>query len=343
MKNIIDKAFTTHNLSFEEIAELIKNNDFNDYLFSRADETRKKYIGDEVHLRGLIEFSNVCKNNCQYCGIRKDNSNINRYTMSEEEIYQTAKKAIQMGYKTIVLQSGESEVYSVEKLSSVIKKIKMLNAAVTLSLGEKNQDEYRAFKEAGADRYLLRIETTSYRLYDKLHPEMSLTKRRACLRFLKEIGFETGTGNLVGLPGQTDESLAEDIMFFKELDADMVGLGPFIPHPDTPLKDEKGGTFIKALKIMAITRLLMPDINIPATTAMETLNPNGRIIALQSGANVVMPNVNDTNYRSKYQLYPGKICLDEGAQKCRICVENKIKSIGRTISSSKGFRLKTND
>ncbi|MBQ2644207.1 [bacterium] len=339
MKNLIDKAFYTHNLSYEELIYLIKDEQFNEYLYSKADETRKIFVGDEIHLRGLIEFSNICKNNCQYCGLQKNNHKIDRYKMSIDEIYQTAKQAVIMGYKTIVLQSGESEVYSVDELCKIIRKIKLLNVAITLSIGEKNSDEYKELKEAGADRFLLRIETTSPKLYKALHPSMSLSKRMACLHYLKKIGFETGTGNLIGLPNQTDESIANDILFFKELDADMVGLGPFIPHNDTPLGNYKGGTFEKALKVMAITRLLMPNINIPATTAMETLNPNGRIIALQSGANVVMPNVNETKYRSKYEIYPNKICINDNPDKCRNCIEAKIKSIGRTISQTKGFRL----
>lgn len=343
MKKLIDKAAQTHSLEYEEIVSLIKDNSFNEYLYQKADEVRKQYVGDEVHLRGLIEFSNVCKRSCKYCGLQKENKLIKRYAMTPDEIYQTAKHAVSLGYKTLVLQSGESEVYPIEKLIELIRKIKLLNVAITLSIGEKNEDEYRMLKQAGADRYLLRIETTSPSLYRKLHPEMSLLKRKACLMFLKEHGFETGTGNLVGLPGQTAESLAYDILFFKELDADMVGLGPFIPNPDTPLRDEVGGTFEKALKIMAITRLLMPDINIPATTAMETLNPNGRIIALQSGANVVMPNVNAVEYRTKYELYPNKKCVNEDADKCRNCIEAKIKSIGRTISTTKGFRIKNKD
>ena len=341
MKNIIDKAAETHNLSYNEIVALIKDNRDNEYLYKKADEVRRANVGDEVHLRGLIEFSNVCGCNCQYCGLQKDNSKIERYKMSADEIYQTAKNAAEQGYKTVVLQSGESKVYSIEELCNLIRKIKLLNVAVTLSIGEKNEAEYRALKDAGADRYLLRIETTKPGLYRKLHPDMSLSRRRSCLYFLKKIGFETGTGNLVGLPEQTDESLAEDILFFKELDADMVGLGPFIPNPDTPLKNEKGGTFEKALKVMAITRLLLPDANIPATTAMETIHPNGRIIALQSGANVVMPNVGETHYRTKYELYPNKICVNEDSDKCRKCIEEKIKSIGRTIASSKGFRVKS--
>ena len=310
----------------------------NDYLFKAADYVRKNRVGDAVHLRALIEFTNICGQNCMYCGIRRDNSLVERYAMTPEDIFETTKRAATLGFKTVVLQSGETQTYSIETLCDIIRKIKSLDIAVTLSIGEKDEAEYRALKEAGADRYLLRIETTSYKLYREMHPEMSLSRRMACIKFLKSIGFETGTGDLIGLPNQTDEHIAEDLLFFQEVDADMVGLGPFIPNPQTPLKDEVGGTFEKALKVMALARLLLPSANIPATTAMETLNPNGRIIALQSGANVVMPNVNDTSYRSKYQLYPGKICLDDGVEKCRKCVEAKIRSIGRTIATTKGFR-----
>ncbi len=338
MEKLINKAVKTSRLSHSEIVEILKNETCNDYLFKAADYVRKNRVGDAVHLRALIEFTNICGQNCMYCGIRRDNSLVERYAMTPEDIFETAKRAATLGFKTVVLQSGETQTYSIETLCDIIRKIKSLDIAVTLSIGEKDEAEYRALKEAGADRYLLRIETTSYKLYREMHPEMSLSRRMACIKFLKSIGFETGTGDLIGLPNQTDEHIAEDLLFFQEVDADMVGLGPFIPNPQTPLKDEVGGTFEKALKVMALARLLLPSANIPATTAMETLNPNGRIIALQSGANVVMPNVNDTSYRSKYQLYPGKICLDDGAEKCRKCVEAKIRSIGRTIATTKGFR-----
>lgn len=338
MEKLINKSVKTSRLSHSEIVEILKNETCNDYLFKAADYVRKNRVGDAVHLRGLIEFTNICGQNCMYCGIRRDNSLVERYAMTPEDIFETAKRAAMLGFKTVVLQSGETQTYSIETLCDIIRKIKSLDIAVTLSIGEKDEAEYRALKEAGADRYLLRIETTSYKLYREMHPEMSLSRRMACIKFLKSIGFETGTGDLIGLPNQTDEHIAEDLLFFQEVDADMVGLGPFIPNPQTPLKDEVGGTFEKALKVMALARLLLPSANIPATTAMETLNPNGRIIALQSGANVVMPNVNDTSYRSKYQLYPGKICLDDGAEKCRKCVEAKIRSIGRTIATTKGFR-----
>ena len=225
-------------------------------------------------------------------------------------------------------------------LVEIIKAIKELDVALTLSFGERNYEDYKAFRDAGADRYLIRIETTDKNLYQKMHPNMSFDNRIRCLKDLKELGYEVGTGCLVGLPEQTMESLADDILFFKEIDADMIGIGPFIPHPSTPLKDVPAGDFTLALKVMALTRIMLPDINIPATTAMETLHPNGRIIALQSGANVVMPNVTSTEYRKKYEIYPDKICVNESADKCRGCIEGKIKSIGRTICSGKGFHVK---
>lgn len=340
MKNLINNAVKTNRLSHSEIVEILKDETCNDYLFKAADYVRRLKVGNSVHLRGLIEISNICSQNCLYCGIRRDNSAVDRYAMTVDEIYNTAKQAVRLGYKTLVLQSGESQYYSIDTICNLIKKIKTLDVAVTLSLGEKNADELLALKDAGADRYLLRVETTSFKLYGQLHPDMSLSKRIACINFLKKIGFETGTGNLVGLPNQTDEQIADDLLFFQEVDADMIGLGAFIPHSQTPLKDEIGGTFEKTLKVMALARLLQPSANIPATTAMETLNPNGRLIALQSGANVVMPNVNAKIYRSKYQLYPGKIGFDDNAEKSRKDIEQKIISIGRTIATTKGFRLK---
>ena len=223
-------------------------------------------------------------------------------------------------------------------MCSLIKKIKKYDIALTLSIGEKTYEEFKAFKEAGADRYLMRIETTDKELYKKMHPKMSFENRVKCLYDLKSLGFETGTGCLVGLPNQTIESLADDILFFKELNADMVGIGPFIPHPETPLADGNKDNFDMALRVMAITRIILPDINIPATTAMETLRANGRIIALNSGANVVMPNMTNTKYRAKYELYPNKICTTDSPDKCVNCIKEKILSINRTIANSKGFR-----
>lgn len=337
---LITKAEEKHNLSKSEIVSLLKDNDCNEQLFSAADEVRKKYVGDEVHLRGLIEFSNICKRNCLYCGLRSSNKNIKRYRLNADEIIGSAKKATDYGYKTIVMQSGEDEYYTVERLKYIISNIKKLDVAITLSIGEKTMEEYKAYKEAGADRYLIRIETTDKKLYEDMDPGMSHEERKRCLKDLKSLGYEVGTGCLIGLPGQTIESLADDILFFKEIGADMLGIGPFIPNEDTPLAKEKGGELELTLKVMAIIRLLMPDTNIPATTAMETVNKNGRIIALQSGANVVMPNVTEGEYRRLYALYPGKICVGDTPAHCRGCITGRIEAIGRTISQSKGFRVK---
>lgn len=324
--------------SKNEVIEILKDNSQNDWLFSLADKIRKENVGDEVHLRGLIEFSNICKRTCKYCGLRCENKDIDRYRIEPDDIIFYAHKAVDMGYKTIVLQSGEDEYYSRELLCKIIKGIKTLDVALTLSIGERCFDDYKAFKDCGADRYLIRIETTDKELYKKMHPHMSFENRVRCLKDLGKLGYEVGTGCLVGLPGQTIESLANDILFFKEINADMVGIGPFIAHPHTPLKDCLNGDFTLALKVMALTRILLKNINIPATTAMETLNPNGRIIALQSGANVIMPNVTTTEYRAKYEIYPNKICINENPSQCFNCVSGKIRSIGRSVSTGYGFR-----
>lgn len=325
--------------SRNDIIEILKDDLNNDWLFSLADKTREEYVGDEVHLRGLIEFSNICKRQCKYCGLRCEDKFIDRYRISKENIISYAEHAVNMGYKTIVLQSGEDEYYNTDLMCEIIAGIKKLGVALTLSIGEKTYEEYKAFKEAGADRYLIRIETTDKTLYNQMHPNMDFDNRVRCLEDLGRLGYEVGTGCLVGLPNQTIESLADDILFFKEINADMVGIGPFIPHPHTPLKDSATGSFTLALKVMALTRILLKDINIPATTAMETLNPNGRIIALQSGANVVMPNVTTTEYRAKYEIYPNKICINENPDKCKGCISAKIQSIGRSVSTSFGFRV----
>lgn len=338
---LIKKAETNHSLVKKEIIKLLKDSEYDNELFEAADRVRKKYVGDEVHLRGLIEFSNICKRNCLYCGLRASNKNLKRYRLSPDEIIELASKAAVYGYKTVVMQSGEDEYYTIDRMKYIISNIKKMGLAITISIGEKTFEEYKAYKEVGADRYLIRIETTDSKLYEAMDPGMSHEERKRCLRDLKTLGYEVGSGCLVGLPNQTIESLADDILFFKEIGADMIGIGPFIPNEDTPLKDEKGGDFTMSLKVMALTRLILPDINIPATTAMESLNKNGRIVALQSGANVVMPNVTEGEYRKLYALYPGKICTGDTPSHCRDSITGKIQDIGRTVSKSKGFRVKT--
>lgn len=336
LRSILDKAKKEHNLTKEEIIQLLNSD--TSLLFEAANEIRAKYKGNGVHLRGLIEFTNICKNNCFYCGLRCENKTIERYRLTEEEILNCAKRAVNAGYKTVVLQGGEDNYFTQEKICKIIKQIKKYDIALTLSIGEKTYEEYKAFKEAGADRYLMRIETTDKNLYESLHPNMNFENRVECIKTIKKLGYETGTGCLVGLPNQTIDSLANDILFFKEINADMVGIGPFIPHPQTPLANGNKDNFDLALKVMAITRLILPDINIPATTAMETLKENGRTIALNSGANVVMPNMTDTIYRAKYELYPNKICINDSPDTCINCIKGKILSIGRDIAVSKGFR-----
>ncbi len=322
-------------LTKNEIINLLNTTD-EKVLFKKADDVRHQFVGDEVHLRGLIEFSNICRNNCLYCGIRKGNGKVIRYRLSEDEIINMARFAASMGFKTVVLQSGEDLQYNIKKMCYIIENIKKFNVAVTLSIGERSFEEYKAFRQAGADRYLMRIETTDKDLYHKLDPDMSWERRHECLMMIKELGYELGSGIMVGLPGQTIESIADDLLYLKKIGIDMAGIGPFIPHPDTPLKDEKGGTLSLALRTMAVMRLLMKDINIPATTAMESLHPQGRIMALQAGANVVMPNVTEGEYRKFYELYPNKICVNEQPRQCRTCIAMKIESIGRKVGTGYG-------
>lgn len=337
MSDLLEKASRTHILTHAEICTLLTQKEPSS-LYQAADLVRKKYVGDGVYLRGLIEFSSYCKNDCMYCGLRRSNVHAQRYRLTPEQIVQTAQNAVTLGYKTVVLQSGEDPGFDTETLCHIIREIKKSDVALTLSIGEKTREEYAAYKQAGADRYLLRIETTDKALYEKLDPQMSFDNRVRCLHDLKALGYEVGSGSLVGLPGQTIESLANDLLFFKQLPVDMAGIGPFIPHPHTPLNAEKpDGHFELSLKMMALMRLLLPDINIPATTAMETLHPQGRLLALQCGANVVMPNVTEGEYRKQYELYPGKVCTGENPGQCRGCIQNKIESIGRFVSSGKGF------
>ena len=322
-------------LTKNEIINLLNTTD-EKVLFKKADDVRHQFVGDEVHLRGLIEFSNICRNNCLYCGIRKGNGKVIRYRLSEDEIINMARFAASMGFKTVVLQSGEDLYYNIKKMCYIIENIKKIDVAVTLSVGERSFEEYKAFRQAGADRYLMRIETTDKDLYHKLDPDMSWERRHECLMMIKELGYELGSGIMVGLPGQTIESIADDLLYLKKIGIDMAGIGPFIPHPDTPLKTEKGGTLSLALRTMAVMRLLMKDINIPATTAMESLHPQGRIMALQAGANVGMPNVTEGEYRKFYELYPNKICVNEQPRQCRTCIAMKIESIGRKVGTGYG-------
>lgn len=307
-----------------------------DELYRQADRVRHDAVGNEVQLRGLIEFSNICRNDCMYCGIRRSNGKVKRYRLDDDELVETARRAAQLGFQTIVLQSGEDLHFDQARMCRIIERIKRLDVALTLSIGERDYGDYKAFRDAGADRYLLRIETTDRELYHRLNPGMSWQRRHECLLMIRELGYELGSGIMVGQPGQTTASIADDLFYLKDIGIDMAGIGPFIPHPDTPLASEQGGTLEQALRTMAVMRLLMPDINIPATTAMESLHPQGRLKALQAGANVVMPNVTHGEYRQLYELYPGKVCVNDTPAHCRSCIGLKILSIGRTIGKGRG-------
>ncbi len=309
------------------------------YLFERARKIRDKFDGKEVNLRALIEFSNYCKRNCYYCGLRRDNRNLKRYRMSIDEILDVAGEAYELGFKTIVLQSGEDPWFDGKKVGEIIRRIKKsYNVAVTLCLGEREEWEYAFWKECGADRYLLKHETVDSSLYRKLQPdpEMTLERRIENLRILKELGYQIGAGNMIGLPGQTLESIAEDILFMKEMDVDMAGIGPFIPHPNTPLSYvRKPGSVNIVLKTLAILRLVMKTILLPATTALATVDPKGREKGLLAGANVIMPNLTPIHYRVHYEIYLNKRCLREDILSCKRCLETMISSMGLEVS--KGF------
>lgn len=335
---LIECAEKMHRLKLDQISFLLNSAVAQPALAAAADRVRQRFVGDGIHLRGLIEFSNICKRNCMYCGLRMENRTIERYRLEETQIIGLARQAKEYGYRTVVLQSGEDAYFTADRLSCILREIKKLGLAITLSIGERSRVEYAALKRAGADRFLLRIETTDRNLYQRLHPGMDFDNRLRCLRDLKELGYEVGTGCLIGLPGQTLDSLAADLLFFQQIDADMVGIGPFIPNPDTPLREAQGGGFAVTLRFLSLLRLLLPDSNIPATTAMEILEPNARIIALKSGANVVMPNVTEGEYRRKYALYPGKICVNDTPKDCMECMSGKIQSIGRYIAAGYGYR-----
>lgn len=309
-------------------------------LFKHADAVREKYLGKEVHLRGIIEFTNYCKQNCHYCGLRRGNEQLSRYRLTHREILTTAEQAVALGYKTLVLQGGEDSYFSARDIYELVKEIKKMDVAVTLSLGEHDFDTYKLWREAGSDRYLIKHETADPHLYEHLRPGKRLKQRLQCQSWLKELGYQLGSGCMVGLPGQTLDTLAEDLLLLKKMDVDMAGIGPFIPHPQTPLASAQQGTLEMTLKMVALARIIMPLVHLPATTALGTIHPEGREKALQAGANVVMPNVSPSEYRALYQIYPNKICIRDEPVHCRSCITGKIKALGRVVSTTQGHSPK---
>lgn len=324
----------------EELKRLIEYDDsINQDLIKEADAVRRKYYDDKVFLRGLIEFTNYCRNDCFYCGIRCGNRNVERYRLTEDEILNTCKEGYELGYRTFVLQGGEDGYYTDKVICNIVSAIRgeYEDCAITLSIGEKTKDSYKAYFDAGANRYLLRHETADMSHYKKLHPDvMSLDNRKRCLYNLKEIGYQVGSGFMVGSPYQTTDSLVADIRFLQDLEPDMIGIGPFISHKDTPFRDYENGSVRLTLRMISILRLLFPYVLLPSTTALGTISPTGRELGLQAGANVVMPNLTPVKYRTQYELYDGKICTGEEAAECRGCLEKRIEGAGYRVVTDRG-------
>ncbi len=339
-ENLIDKLRRDTVLSFDEYLLLIRNrSECAPYLYRNASEVRESIYGNKIYIRGLIEFTNCCGNNCLYCGIRRDNSMIERYRLTPEEILACADEGYELGFRTFVLQGGEDPRYTDDILCGIVRRLKEKHpdCAVTLSLGERSFESYSKLREAGADRYLLRHETASAEHYRRLHPpEMSFENRLRCLKDLKRLGYQTGAGFMVGSPYQSEENLAGELLFLKELEPQMVGIGPFIPHKDTPFREYPAGTEELTLFMLGLIRLTLPEALLPATTALGTVGPAGREKGILAGANVLMPNLSPVSVRKKYMLYDGKICTGEEAAQCVGCLKRRISAAGCEIVNSRG-------
>ena len=341
MKNLIDKLEKNQILSKEEFVRLlaISEKDDIDYLTERAKCIRDDIYGKRVFIRGLIEISNYCKNDCYYCGIRRSNKNAQRYRLSKEQILSCCENGYELGFRTFVMQGGEDAFFKDEVVCDIVSSIKERypDCAVTLSLGERSTESYRKMKEAGADRYLLRHETFDNTHYNKLHPvELDPENRKRCLRDLKALGYQTGTGIMVGSPYQTLENIAEDLLFIKKLNPEMIGIGPFIPHKDTPFKNFESGTMEMTLRLISILRLLCPKALIPATTALGTISPQGREKGILAGANVIMPNLSPKEDRKKYMLYNDKLSDGEEAAEGLNKLKESMRKIGYEIVEDRG-------
>ncbi len=311
-------------------------------LTQEAVRIRKKHYGDKVYIRGLIEFTNYCRNDCGYCGIRRGNLHARRYRLTKEEILECCARGYELGFRTFVLQGGEDRWFTDERMADIIRSIRVSypDCAITLSIGERSCESYRLLKEAGADRYLLRHETADEEHYGKLHPsEMSLAVRKMCLYDLKFLGYQVGAGFMVGSPGQTADCLAKDLLFLKELRPHMVGIGPFVPHHDTRFAQEKAGSVELTLFLLSVIRILLPKVLLPATTALGTMDPQGREKGLQAGANVVMPNLSPQKNRKQYELYDNKICTGEEAAECLECLARRVEQAGYHLCSGRGDAL----
>lgn len=338
---LIDKLEGTSRLTKEEWISLIENRDGEtaEYLFEKSRKWREKYYGRKVYTRGLIEFTNYCRNDCYYCGIRRSNRKAQRYRLTKEDIMDCCRTGYELGFRTFVLQGGEDGFFSQEVLEDIVRAIRKSyeDCAITLSIGERSYESYEGLFQAGADRYLLRHETAEEAHYKSLHPpKLSLENRKRCLHDLKKIGYQTGTGFMVGSPGQTARQLAEDMMFIRELEPHMVGIGPFVPHHETPFAKAQGGTVELTLFLIGLLRVMLPKLLLPATTALGTIDAQGREKGILAGANVVMPNLSPTSVRKKYELYDNKICTGDEAAECRNCLKRRMENIGYELVVERG-------
>lgn len=346
LQTLVDKLEAQNSLNREEWIQLIEGRTpkLAQYIFEKARKIRQAYYGTDVYIRGLIEFTNYCKNDCYYCGIRRSNSRAHRYRLSEEQILRCCHQGYTLGFRTFVLQGGEDGYFTDERMVNLVKEIRKNypDCAITLSIGERSYDSYLALFEAGADRYLLRHETWDEEHYRLLHPPaLSAKHRQQCLWDLKKIGYQVGTGYMVGSPFQTAENLADDMLFLEKLNPQMVGIGPFIPHHDTPFKDQAAGTLELTLYMLGLIRLMLPKVLLPATTALGTIDEKGRELGILAGANVVMPNLSPENVRKDYLLYNNKICTGSEAAECRMDLENRMHAIGYQVVCHRGDSLNT--
>lgn len=340
LRMLLDRLAAGGELTREEYLTLIdRREEVRQYAAALACAARQRYYGNRVYIRGLIEFTNYCKNNCFYCGIRAGNANVERYRLTPEEIVVCADNGYELGFRTFVMQGGEDPYYTDEMLAEIVRTVKRNHpdCAVTLSLGERSRESYRILREAGADRYLLRHETANKAHYETLHPQsMSFEHRMNCLRDLKELGYQVGAGFMVGSPGQTEAHLADELLFLREFQPHMVGIGPFIPHKDTPLRDAQGGSAEMTTFLLSLIRLTLPEVLLPATTALGTADPMGREKGILAGANVLMPNLSPVGVRKKYMLYDNKICTGDEAAQCIVCLKNRVKTTGCEVVTDRG-------
>ncbi len=340
IEEIIEVLERGGELTFEAFKMLMAADDGGvEMLRKAARECADRVYGREVYIRGLIEFTNYCGNDCLYCGIRRSNRNAERYRLTREQIMSCCEQGYELGFRTFVLQGGEDAYFTDERVCDIVSEIKRgyPDCAVTLSIGEKRRESYQAFFDAGADRYLLRHETANEEHYGRLHPpELSCADRKRCLWDLKEIGYQVGCGFMVGSPFQTLENIYEDLIFIKALEPHMVGIGPFIPQKDTPFGNMAAGTLDMTLRLLSIIRLMNPRVLLPATTALGTIDPRGRELGVMSGANVVMPNLSPVNVRDKYALYDNKICTGDEAAECKSCLSRRMESIGYKVVTARG-------